>query len=302
MAGHTLQGKYFPLYEYLSKQHERHIVLTFEEIEEILHANLPKSAYKYQAWWGNTRSGTYVQAAAWIEAGFRVDIVQFGRCVEFVKVSKEILTKKKNKVIREALIPKSVSREEKSFAEIESFHKIMEKMDTAQQFFEDNCHRHFAKESLVSQFEVFCEWRRLFGKIEQDVNYIAIQLMQEFLLDKHFLTSFNPHMKQQDEFTFMLEEQVTETEKIAAVLQTVPNVLPSDFTPSQRSRFLQDCRLLSKTEAVIQYYFVTDQFIFNIIESKYKQYLGNIQLILLPKVIADNYALRDSCLEDLYNN
>jgi len=289
MAGHTLKGKYLPLYEYLSKQQERQIVLTFEEIEEILQAKLPKSAYKYQAWWGNTRSGTYVQAAAWLEAGFRVDIVQFGRCVEFIKVSKEILTKKKNKVMRESLVSKSIP--DTTYNDIETFQKIMTKMDAAQQFFTENNHRRFTDETIVSQFKVFCEWRRLFGKIEQDVNYLAKQLMHEFLLEKHLLAPNSSYIKQQDEYTFLYEEKTTTGEKIAAVLKTVPHSLTADFAPSQRSRLLQDCRLLNYTNATIQYYFVTEEPAFNVIEKNYKQYLGNIQLILLPKVIADKYSL-----------
>ncbi|HWI47214.1 MAG TPA: hypothetical protein VNU45_03185 [Rummeliibacillus sp.] len=289
MAGHTLKGKYLPLYEYLSKQQERQIVLTFEEIEEILQAKLPKSAYKYQAWWGNTRSGTYVQAAAWLEAGFRVDIVQFGRCVEFIKVSKEILTKKKNKVMRESLVSKSIP--DTTYNDIETFQKIMTKMDAVQQFFTENNHRRFTDETIVSQFKVFCEWRRLFGKIEQDVNYLAKQLMHEFLLEKHLLAPNSSYIKQQDEYTFLYEEKTTTGEKIAAVLKTVPHSLTADFAPSQRSRLLQDCRLLNYTNATIQYYFVTEEPAFNVIEKNYKQYLGNIQLILLPKVIADKYSL-----------
>lgn len=291
MAGHSVQGKYFPLYEYLLQQQEKHIVLTFEEIEEILHAKLPRSAYKYQAWWGNTKSGTYVQAAAWIEAGFRVDTIQYGRCIEFVKVSKEILTKKKNKIIKEAMISKTIPTEDSTYKEIESLRNIVEKLDTAQQFFEENRHRHFAEESLLSQFEVFCEWRRLFGKVEKDVNYLATQLMQEFLLKKHNLKLGHSKILQQDEFTFILEELAPTGEKIAAVLKTTPSALPSDFTPSQRSMFFQDCRLLSRTNATTQYYFVTDEFAFNIIDKKYKQYLDYIQLVLLPKMIDDKYSI-----------
>lgn len=289
MAGHSVRGKYYPLYEYLLQKEENHIVLTFDEIEEILHAKLPKSAYKYQAWWGNTKSGTYVQAAAWIEAGFRVDTIQYGRCIEFVKVSKEILTKKKNKIIREALISKTIPTEDPK--ESESLCKIAEKLDAAQQFFEENRHRHFAEESLLSQFEVFCECRRLFGKVEKDVNYLATQLMQEFLLKKHHLKLGYSQVKQQAEFTFMLEELASSGEKIAAILKTTPPTSFSDFTPSQRSMFFQDCHLLNRTNATTQYYFVTEECFFNIIEDKYKQYFGNIQLVLLPKVIDDKYSL-----------
>lgn len=291
MARHTLQGKYFPLYEYLSKQQERHVVLTFEEIEGILQAKLPKSAYKYQAWWGNTRSGTYVQAAAWLEAGFRVDLVQFGHCVEFLKVSKEVLTKKKNKVMRESIVPKSEPIQNAIYKDLESFQKIMMKMDAVQQFFLENNHRHFTEETIVSQFRVFCEWRRLFVGIEQDVNYLAKQLMYDFLLEKHLLDPKNTNIKQQDAYTFLYEDQIATGEKIAAILKTSPHTLTADFAPSQRSMFLQDCRLLNDTNATIQYYFVTEELAFNVIEKNYKQYLGRIQLIFLPKVIAARYSL-----------
>lgn len=291
MATHILKGKYFPLYEYLSKQQERHVVLTFKEIEEILQAKLPKSAYKYQAWWGNTRSGTYVQAAAWLEAGFRVDIVQYGCCVEFVKVSKEILTKKKNKVMKEAILSKAIPKEDLAYRDLELFQKIMMKMDTVQQYFRVNNHRHFAEESLVSQCEVICEWRRLFGKIEQDVNFLATQLMQEFLLERYHLESIPSHIRQQDIYTFLYEDQTTSGEKLAAVLKTAPPALSSDFAPSQRRMLIQDCRNLNYSKGKILYYFVIEESTFNIIEKNYKQYLGDIQLILLPKTIVDMHSL-----------
>lgn len=291
MAKHNVQGKYFPLYEYLLQQEEKHVVLTFEEIEEIIHAKLPKSAYKYQAWWGNTKSGTYVQAAAWIEAGFRVDTIQYGRCIEFVKVSKEILTKKKNRIIREALISKTIPTKDTPYRESESLRNIMEKLNSAQQFFEENRYRHFSDESLLSQFEVLCECRRIFGKVDQAINYMAIQLMQQYLIEKHLLKLVHSQIKKQDEFTFMFEEKAPNGEEVAAILNTTPATLSSEFNPSQRSIFFQDCRLLSKTKATRRYYFVTDEYVYNIIEKKYKQFLESIQLILLPKVIDDKYSL-----------
>lgn len=91
------RGKYFPLYEFLHNQTDNKVIITYEKIEEILGSNLPKSAYKYQAWWGNTRSGTYVQSAAWLEAGFRVDYINFGETIEFNRASIALLTKKRNK-------------------------------------------------------------------------------------------------------------------------------------------------------------------------------------------------------------
>ncbi len=289
MASHTLQGKYLPLYEYLSKQQEKRIILSFEKIEEILHAKLPKSAYKYQAWWGNTRSGTYVQAAAWLEAGFRVDLVKFGCCVEFIKVSKEILTKKKNKVMRQSLIPKMIPVEEPMYTKIELSHKINKKMERIQQFFAENNSRQFAKESSISQLEVLSEWRRLFCGIEQDVYYLATHLMQQYLVERHQIEFINPCIKQLDQHTYFYEQ--TDGEKIATILKTASFEIADDHITNQRTMFLKECRILNQTKAAVQYYFVIEENAYDFIEKNYKQYLGNIQHILLPKVIKEKLTL-----------
>lgn len=94
------KGKYYPLYRYLQQQESEKVIISFSQIEEIIGTALPNSAYKHQAWWGNTRSGTYVQSAAWLEAGFRVDAIAFGETIEFNRAANILLTKKRNKVAR----------------------------------------------------------------------------------------------------------------------------------------------------------------------------------------------------------
>lgn len=71
--------KYEPLKEYLSGllKDKTDVTLRFAEIEKIIGAKLPKSAFEYQAWWGNQSYG--VQAPAWTDAGFVVDAVDFAR-------------------------------------------------------------------------------------------------------------------------------------------------------------------------------------------------------------------------------
>ncbi|GEK29942.1 hypothetical protein KZO01_02510 [Kurthia zopfii] len=101
----TIKGKYAPLFDFLRNQTERIVTVKFEEIEKIICNKLPTSAYKHRAWWGNTRSGTYVQSAAWIEANFRVEDVIFGEEVIFQKTSSQLLTKKRYKNTRKKKIP-----------------------------------------------------------------------------------------------------------------------------------------------------------------------------------------------------
>jgi hypothetical protein len=84
--------KYQSLRAYLvARQHTPRVQLTFAEIEEVIAASLPDSAFKYREWWSNqSDTSNRPQAAAWIDAGFRVDSVhQSGRdgWVAFVRLS-----------------------------------------------------------------------------------------------------------------------------------------------------------------------------------------------------------------------
>lgn len=66
--------KYYPFIKYLEQLSEKEKRFDFSEIEEILDFTLPKSAYSYNAWWGNSpvsKNNTHTWAAAWVEAGWR---------------------------------------------------------------------------------------------------------------------------------------------------------------------------------------------------------------------------------------
>ncbi len=76
-------GKYYPLYEYLKRHSNDIIVLNYEEIEQIISAKLPASAYKYKEWWDNN---SHIQSVSWIEAGYKVDDVALGEKATFVKL------------------------------------------------------------------------------------------------------------------------------------------------------------------------------------------------------------------------
>jgi len=65
--------KYRPLGEYLVKQHEVVVSLTFQQIEQILGFALPPSAYSQRAWWANSPS--HPQAGSWLNVGWKVSKV-----------------------------------------------------------------------------------------------------------------------------------------------------------------------------------------------------------------------------------
>jgi len=69
-------GKYTPLYDYLMRLDPQAVdcTLTFQQIETIIGAKLPPSAWKYQAWWANpTKPSQHPYAQAWLGAGWKVD-------------------------------------------------------------------------------------------------------------------------------------------------------------------------------------------------------------------------------------
>ncbi len=83
-------SKYDPLGEYLEKENQDSITLTFLQIEDIVEFSLPKYLRKYVAGWYGTAEGspTHVQKAVWQAAGYQV---------ENVNLSKEIVTFRKEK-------------------------------------------------------------------------------------------------------------------------------------------------------------------------------------------------------------
>lgn len=62
--------KYDKLQHYLENIQSEELILSFNEIEEIIGAPLPKSARQYSAWWANEIDGRHTQAQAWLNAGW----------------------------------------------------------------------------------------------------------------------------------------------------------------------------------------------------------------------------------------
>lgn len=66
-------SKYDPLLRHLSKS-KGALEFSFDDLEEVLGFPLPGSARRHAAWWSNS-GGTHVQAAAWLNAGYRTEDV-----------------------------------------------------------------------------------------------------------------------------------------------------------------------------------------------------------------------------------
>ena len=83
-----MAGKYIPLENYLTALPASwgEVRLSFEHIERMLQGKLPPSARQYRAWWSNEAEGSHVQAHSWMDAGWKVDAVNFSEnWVRFIR-------------------------------------------------------------------------------------------------------------------------------------------------------------------------------------------------------------------------
>lgn len=64
---------YDPLRDRLSSLRVTAVRMRFADIEEIIGRELPPSARKYPAWWGNNDQGGKRHSVAWLHAGWRVE-------------------------------------------------------------------------------------------------------------------------------------------------------------------------------------------------------------------------------------
>ena len=81
---------YDPLRDYLKKQTLAELVLTFEQIEEIIDAALPRAAQR-ASWWETLRSPQekMPQRVACLEAGYIATRQTDGRSVKFKKMPRD---------------------------------------------------------------------------------------------------------------------------------------------------------------------------------------------------------------------
>ncbi len=63
-------SKYQGLTDFLADSLEDKIVLTFEEVNGLVHDGLPESAFKHRPWWANRTEGRGSQNLAWQSIGW----------------------------------------------------------------------------------------------------------------------------------------------------------------------------------------------------------------------------------------
>jgi hypothetical protein len=70
-----MAGKYTPLENYLRglPESQREVSLGFQQIERILNAKLPSSAYEDWRWWEHETEGNHITQRAWANAGWKIE-------------------------------------------------------------------------------------------------------------------------------------------------------------------------------------------------------------------------------------
>ncbi len=80
-------SKYAPLAGYLRESGQQRVPMTFADIERIIGAGLPPSAFRHRPWWSNNPSNSVI-TNAWLEAGYRTENVDMaGKTLVFVKTA-----------------------------------------------------------------------------------------------------------------------------------------------------------------------------------------------------------------------
>lgn len=80
-------SKYDPLAHHLRESGQVAVPMTFGEIERIIGARLPPSAFKHRPWWSNNPSNSVI-THAWLNAGYKSTEVDMpGRTLVFRKTA-----------------------------------------------------------------------------------------------------------------------------------------------------------------------------------------------------------------------
>ena len=83
-----MSGKYTPLENYLRDlpKNQREVTFGFEQIEQILNAKLPSSAYEDRRWWDHETEGNHVNKRAWANAAWKIENLDVNKkWVKFVR-------------------------------------------------------------------------------------------------------------------------------------------------------------------------------------------------------------------------
>ena len=153
--------KYIALTTYLEKCEKTSVILSFQEIENILGEKLADSAFKYAAFWSNTES--HMIAFGWMNAGYISQNVNMNnQTVEFVKMGNVTPVLDKSKKQKTGVERKSTLTVEEATRCIRAYFNDTIKDD------------HGRYQSWIHCYKVYKENRN--DKTENNIDYLALHL------------------------------------------------------------------------------------------------------------------------------
>ncbi|WP_339259340.1 hypothetical protein [Lysinibacillus sp. FSL K6-3209] len=262
--------KYLPLYQYLANRNDATVMLDFEKIESIIGCKLPNSAYQYPAWWANQKN-RHSQTGAWMDAGYFVQSVSFGKTVTFVK---------------EAV---SIQLTTKNVSETNTQHpmdKIALKVSALKTIVIEGTPK-FDGENLDEQFHFIRKLSRTIGNISNDLSYLSCHYIEAFL-NKNFKMEFCSVLtKAQGAAGLDVDEVTVDGQRIIGELKTTYPYAEYDLGAAQKNNFKKDFERLQTVQAEFKYFFVIEEKTFDILKEKYRHLLQGITLVLLPDALDD---------------
>ena len=80
-------SKYAALEVHLRESGQESVTMTFAEIERVIGADLPPSAFKHRPWWSNNPSNSVI-THSWLKAGYKTENVDMAsKKLDFVKTA-----------------------------------------------------------------------------------------------------------------------------------------------------------------------------------------------------------------------
>ena len=80
-------SKYAPLADHLRDAGQESVPMTFADIEQVIGAKLPQSAFSHRAWWSNNPSNSVI-TNSWLKAGYKTENVDMAaKKLVFVKAA-----------------------------------------------------------------------------------------------------------------------------------------------------------------------------------------------------------------------
>lgn len=137
-------------------------------------------------------------------------------------------------------------------------------------------------EDSTAWFQYLTELKAIQGNANNDVSFVATILAKEYLLRNYGVKDFDAAEKPQSAPGIDIDVHLPDGRRLIAELKTTNPYKENDFGAMQRKTIKKDFAKLSKTEADIKLFLVTDFDTFRFMQkSKYHTTVKGITIVLL---------------------